>query len=588
MISIPKATTMAPNDLLVLVASYKNWRENRAGGIENPFVYYCAEQFLKPYDPTDEDILDGITDGTNDGGVDAVYFIVDHNEFIHDDTETDNRKPSKARLVILQVKETEAGFKMTEIDKLHFFSEDLLDLAKPTDDPALVSKYHMHLREIMQTFKDKYLSFATSKLDLSIDYLYITKGDELWPDTKATNSRNRVLETAKKHMSKASVKFHFINAQKLLDQVNVRVSKDKDLRWAYPPMTTEDGTVGIVKLTDFYEFLTEPDKSLAERLFEANVRGFQQYTIVNKQIRDSLSSPDGINFWLLNNGITIIAESTQSAGYLQVTCEDPQIVNGLQSSRAIFEHFSSGMGSPNTDTRSILVRLIETNDEKVRDRVIRATNSQNKMEAASLRSTDPIHHAIEEIMKRSELFYDRRKGHYKDKGHPAKNIVSVMEVTKAIIAIVVQRPDDARARAGNYLRNDAHYSQVFGKWTKEHGWDDAMPLDAYVACVKIVRITQDFLKAAAKDDDELRGHEHNLRFYMAMYSTCSALESAHPDSEELATLRTSLITKKILRDCYKPVWKWYDKLGATDTIAKGPELNKKLLAQIRSRYREER
>ena len=98
----------------------------------------------------------------------------------------------------------------------------------------------------------------------------------------------------------------------------------------------------------------------------------------------------GINFWLLNNGITIIAENTQSVGHLRVTCEDPQIVNGLQSSRAIFEHFSDSMESPSDDDRSILVRLIETNEEKVRDRVIRATNSQNKMEAASLRSTDPV------------------------------------------------------------------------------------------------------------------------------------------------------------------------------------------------------
>ena len=114
------------------------------------------------------------------------------------------------------------------------------------------------------------------------------------------------------------------------------------------------------------------------------------------------------------------------------------------------------------------MRLIETNDEKVRDRVIRATNSQNKMEAASLRSTDPVHHETEEIMKTFGLFYDRRKGHYKDKGHPVKNIVSVMEVTKAIIAILIQRPDDARARAGNlFKKGRAVHSSV---WQVEERW----------------------------------------------------------------------------------------------------------------------
>ena len=156
---------------------------------------------------------------------------------------------------------------------------------------------------------------------------------------------------------------------------------------------------------------------------------------MNKQIRDSLLHPD-TNFWLLNNGITIIAENTASAGHLRVTCQDPQIVNGLQSSRAIFRHFAMRLGNTSSvDDRSILVRLIETQNEKVRDRIIRATNSQNKMEAASLRSTDPVHHEIEQFMKRFGLHYDRRKGYHKDKGVPARDISSVIEVTKAIVQL---------------------------------------------------------------------------------------------------------------------------------------------------------
>ena len=438
---------MPSNDIIVLDAHYSNWLATRAAGIDAPFVYYCAEQFLKPHDPTDEDIQYGITDGPNDGGVDAIYFIADRNEFIRDDTDLGERRPTKARLVIMQTKESESGFKITEIEKLNRFSDDLLDLSISADDTQLSSQYHMHLREIMQTFKDKYLLLTTSQFDLSIDYLYVTKGDGVTPDKKASASIHRVTQTARKHMTKATIEFCCVNAQRLFEQGRVRVSKDKQFKWACQPMTTEDGVVGIVMLQDFYEFLTDSDGSPAERLFEANVRGFQQNTAVNKQIRNSLGSPEGVNFWLLNNGITIIAEKTQSAGHLQITCRDPQIVNGLQSSRAIFEHFSNTVVSE-ADRRSILVRLIETDDEITRDRVIRATNSQNKMEAASLRSTDPIHHEIEELMKQFSLYYDRRKGHYKDKGHPAQHIVSVMELTKAVIAIVVQRPDDARGRAG--------------------------------------------------------------------------------------------------------------------------------------------
>ena len=519
-----------------------------------------------------------------DGGVDAIYFIADRNEFVRDDTELGQRRPTKARLVIVQTKESETGFKVTEIDKLNFFSDDLLDLSKPADDPSLALKYHLHLREIMQTFKDKYLSFTTSCFNLSIDYFYITKGDRLTPDAKARSSMDRVVDTARRHMNKATIEFHCINAQKLLEQGRVRISKDKHLRWACQPMAaTEDGIVGIVMLKDFYDFLKEADGSLAERLFEANVRGYQQNTAVNKQIRASLHSPEGVNFWLLNNGITIIAEKTQSAGHLQITYQDPQIVNGLQSSRAIFEHFLD-TARAETDSRSILVRLIETNDEKTRDRVIRATNSQNKMEAASLRSTDPIHHEIEELMKQFGLFYDRRKGYYKDKGCPAKQIVSVMELTKAVISVVVQRPDDARGRAGNYLRKEEQYEEVFGKWTQEAGWVDVMPLPAYVTCVNIVRLVQEFLKEEAQRRGELRGHENNLRFHVAMAVACSALESGIPNRAQLATVRMSLVTKRILQECTERVWNLYTALGATDNVAKGPDLKDKLLAEVHKRY----
>lgn len=354
---------MASNASIVLKAHYDSWFSDRADGLDAPFVYYCAEQFLKPYDPTDEDIQHGITDGHSDGGVDAIYFIINRNDFVRDDVELGQTKPTMARLVIMQAKEARAGFGVMEINKLDLFSDDLLDLLKSATDESMIAKYHPRLLEIMQTFKDKYLMFMTGQFDLSIDYFYITKRDGVVPDSKAQDAVRRLTETVHKHMNRAELEFHCIDAQRLWEQGRIRVSKDKNLKWACQPMNAEDGIVGIVKLVDFYNFLSESDGTLAERLFDSNVRGFQQSTAVNRQIRHSLSSQDGVNFWLLNNGITIVAERMQSAGYMQITCQDPRIVNGLQSSRAIFEHFSAA-GSDQHDNRSILLRLIETDNER--------------------------------------------------------------------------------------------------------------------------------------------------------------------------------------------------------------------------------
>jgi len=117
---------------------------------------------------------------------------------------------------------------------------------------------------------------------------------------------------------------------------------------------------------------------LAEQIFESNVRGYQRDVAVNQQIQSSLKSDhQGVDFWLLNNGITIITANATSAGYLRATVQDPQVVNGLQTSREIFNYFAAAP-QPN-DNRLVLVRVIETKDVGVQDQIIRATNSQNKM-----------------------------------------------------------------------------------------------------------------------------------------------------------------------------------------------------------------
>ena len=106
------------------------------------------------------------TDGPNDGGVDGIYFLIDRDEFIRDDSNTSDRKPSKVSLLIFQVKSGPgSGFQMTEIDKLYHFTNDLLDLTRSAEKPPLSDKYHPDLRTIMQTFKDDYRSFSNPNID---------------------------------------------------------------------------------------------------------------------------------------------------------------------------------------------------------------------------------------------------------------------------------------------------------------------------------------------------------------------------------------------------------------------------------------
>ena len=414
---------MATNDAIVLKANFEEWKRRTDGLAEDidPWLYYCLEQHLKSYAIDDDDLEGGITDGGGDGGIDGYYFIANNGMLVTADTPVEPKMISAVHLLFFQVKHS-GGMKPTEIEKWLETSHDFFDLS--TDPETYGERYNKRIKEAMRVWRDQYLKLSTHLPEVTVDFYYIT-GDDAVPDEYALDACRRVKERVEgSFKSKCTV--HCVGAKQLWEQVQKRPLRRRVIKWAAQPMRASDGYVGLVRLPDLRAFLAEDDKPdvLAERLFESNVRGFVLDSGVNDDIAKSLLHPDDEpNFWLLNNGVTIIAAKTVPA-HLMVTVEDPQIVNGLQTSRVIFDTIPVD----STDDRTVLVRVIETTDQKTQDRIIKATNSQNKMQAASLRMTDQIHREIEQFFKSEGLFYDRRKGFYKDQGQPIKRIISVNSV----------------------------------------------------------------------------------------------------------------------------------------------------------------
>jgi AIPR protein len=148
------------------------------------------------------------------------------------------------------------------------------------------------------------------------------------------------------------------------------------------PINTKGGIVGLIKLREYVNFLRDEKGELRRNLFEANVRDYQGATQVNAEIQKTLSERWPEDFWWLNNGITIVAGKVTQTGKT-LTIEDPQIVNGLQTSREIFHYYKTA--NTDGDEREILVRVISPQTSDSRDRVIKATNSQTAISPASLR-----------------------------------------------------------------------------------------------------------------------------------------------------------------------------------------------------------
>jgi AIPR protein len=566
---------MSANDEIVLKANFEDWKQRIADikGID-PWLYYCVEQFVKPYALDDEEILYGIPDGGNDGGADAIYFLVNQRQLVTEDAVLDAKNVSKIRLIIIQCKHS-GGFKPTEIEKWIEFSDDFFDLSKPAD--SFGERYNDRIVRIMRTWKDKYLKASGAFPDITVEFFYIT-GDDAAFNNYVEDSGRRVMDKVAKHI-KATCTVQYIGAQQLWEQAQRRPPKSKTLIWSEAPMQTVEGFVGLVKLRDFCNFIEDDPGLLAERIFESNVRGYQPDAVVNEQIQQSLQAVHGKgNFWLLNNGVTIISPRAIQAGHLNLSIDDPQIVNGLQTSREIFIYFNKHGGNAHTsDKRTLLVRVINTDDSSLQDSIIKATNSQNRMAPASLRMTDQIHRDIEELFKKFDLYYDRRKGHYRDQSKPIRKIISVNDVVQGVVSILLQRPDDARGRPGDYFKDDSRYKSVFA--------DSRISLESYLSCTQLVRRIEKYCDS--HDVENL--DERNLKFYIAAFLARDITKLSKPISDKLPSfVEIAKITDAEIQACYLKLRKVFYSLAKKvdkDTVARGPELLKRLNAQFKRHQR---
>lgn len=575
---------MSQHEVLALNANFQNWKNTRAAGLgeTEPFLYYSVEHITKQYGLTDEEVSYGITDHPNDGGIDAIYCMAGKkNILIRDDVATRIDGAETIRILLFQSKSSlsETGYKPADVDNFTLFVDDLLNLEMPAS--RLAHKYETHLLAIMQAFKDKYLQMAGSFPTLTIEVYYITRGDELTVTPQVQDAIDRLSAMVEKHRGKkdkGNVEVIPVDTQKLLDHVRKRRQRTRLLKWASTPLPIGPSYVGLVKIADYYNFLKDEKTELDELIFESNVRGNQGMTSVNRQIRLALDKWKNLDFWQLNNGVTVTSPQLNPIDAWKIEVHDAQIVNGLQTSRQVFAHFKEGGDSVKEDDRLILVKLISVSDDTLRNKIIRATNNQNPMKASALLATSELHFDIEDLFKQYGIFYDRRPGFYKDQEQAIKSIVSTNEVIQAVVSIILHRPDDARARPGDYLKEDKKgielYKKVFGSSRRSA----PIPLGAYLKCVLIIRDVTRFLEGK---NNLSRGDRHNLKFYVAFCLCCDLTQNASPTANEVLSIESSQVTPARLESALQVASDLFwglvkanvpDNVESPDGIAKGTEL----------------
>lgn len=499
-----RGQVMAMNDLILLD---KIIEDLHSESIKKPsigafFERFCNEQILKNYDLSLEQIEDGITDGSNDGGIDAIYIFanggllkdIDDLEFL--------KKESSIEMFVITSKHDDS-FEQATINSEYTTISEFFNLALSNEE--LVNPYNTRVLEKRNLFINAYMKLATKLKSLKIKFIYVSRGDSSLVGENVVSKGQQLVDLTKSCFSECVASYDFYGASEIL--ALYRKKKEFDLNLPFCEQLSADSQKYIVlcNIKDFYNFLKDDKNELKRYLFDSNVRDYNGLNKTNFDILQTLSNEENIDFWWLNNGITILSSNAVNMGKF-IKIENVQIVNGLQTSYTIFDYFNEN--TEVEDNRKLMVKIITETDGEIRDKIIRATNSQTSIQEASLHATDKIQRDIEEILLKYNMYYERRVNFYKNQGYDDSLIFSPLYLASGYVSLVGKNIKEAIKLKQKFMQDKISYKLIY----------ENTPIEIWPKIARILRKADLCIieKRASQNLTAYEGYLKTVRYMVAL------------------------------------------------------------------------
>lgn len=497
---------------------------------DEAFEYLAYEQLLKDFDLSMDELMSGCIDGRRDGGIDGFFVLVNGHLLQDPESFTWPRTGSELRVVLITCKHHDT-FKQATLDALIATLTEILDFA--IDDSGLTGAYSDLLLRVRRNLKYAYRKLSPRLSSFSASVHYVSRGDTSDIGEEVQARAAQISALVKDCFGTCKSEFTFLGATELVELHRKIPNYTLELPFV-EALAKGERYVVLVRLSDYFQFIADGGR-LRRYLFESNVRDFMGMNRVNEDIKATLEDPTSPDFWWLNNGVTILATSAAITGK-SIQATDIQIVNGLQTTESIFRHFQQ-TGTPNDD-RCVLVKVIVSKDDAIRDAITRATNNQTDVELASLHATDKIQRDIEDVLLRHGLYYERRKNYYANQGHVPAELVTPLYAAAGYVALVMKAPHRASLLRSKFMRSPDSYDAVFNEKAPLEVW----PKIAHI--LKRVDIELELLRPHAKFTDKfLKG----WRYITALLLVSESLGKYTFSAQELAAYDESLITSAAVR-----------------------------------------
>jgi hypothetical protein len=423
--------------------------------------------------------LDDVTTSANDDGIDGIAVIIDEEVAVSvEDTESIFRTPRRNHdvdIMFIQAKRSE-NFDLGDFLK---FQRSILRFIQESPYSA-TDETLKNAREIFDVAINEVPKIRNGKPSLTARF--VTTGLYRNPaelEKALSEFRNQLIDLS----LFAEVDLKFIDRDDLTQlwvgtYSGTNATLDLFSQAALPEIAgIDEAYLAVVKANDFVEnLLVSADGNLRTQVFEENVRSFLGVdNAVNQSIIATVRSDGASRFPVMNNGITIVSPDVQLQGN-KLHLKNFQIVNGCQTSNVLFENRSQ--------LKDIMVniKIVETQNEDVFSELVRATNSQSKVDEKQFLSLRPIIKKVEQYFNtydgtEGRLYFERRDRQYVGQEIPALRIFSVHNAAQCISAMFCNRPE----LASRYPKT------MYEELTDVIFHDDVKEIVFYASCLTLYR-----------------------------------------------------------------------------------------------------
>lgn len=430
-------------------------------------VNHCviSPEVVEGYDLAD------VTTGSGDDGLDGCCLLIDEEVVVsNEDCDSilgDGRRNHSVKLILTQAKTSES----IDLGDVLKFQEAVSRFCHEFEDvPG--DAIEKNTKEVFASAIDKAGSIRDGKPELILRYAYT--GRYLFP-AEIERAKSELIARITSEGYFSGIDYKILDRDGLgrafsATSAPIEAKIDAFSIAPLPPISgVNEAYLAVVPAKNFVKnMLSDEENRLRNHVFEENVRAFLGTdNSVNNAIGETINSRElKSRFPVLNNGITVVSPDVRVQG-LGITFIDFQIVNGCQTSNMLWLNREKL-----DDAMMVTVKVIETANEDVFSDLVRATNSQTKIDDDQFLSLQPIARRIEAYFasyteEESRLYFERRDRQYVGQGVPGVKVFDLKLLARCVAAVFLERPDLAFRFPRKIFADRSISNSIFSKENRE-------------------------------------------------------------------------------------------------------------------------